>query len=44
MLDDPNIGHLLRSLSIVATHIDQQVAELDRINADLAKASGASED
>jgi transposase len=41
MLDDPNIGHLLRSLSIVATQIDQQVAELDRIIAALAKASGA---
>ncbi|MBV8891689.1 MAG: IS110 family transposase [Acidobacteria bacterium] len=41
MLDDPNIGYLLWSLSIVATQIDQQVAELDGIIAALAKASDA---
>ena len=41
MLDDPNIGYLLRSLSMVATQIDQQVAELDGIIAALAKASDA---
>ena len=41
MVDDPEVGQLLRPLIAIATQIDRQVAELDYAIAARARSSAA---